>query len=42
MFSDVKAFEVKLKLLHKHINEQNLNNFPSRKIALESFIKPLE
>jgi hypothetical protein len=23
MFSDVEAFEMKLKLLHKHINEQN-------------------
>jgi hypothetical protein len=39
-FSDVKAFE--MKLLHKHINEQNLDHFPFCKIALESFIKPFE
>jgi hypothetical protein len=26
MFSDVKALEMKLKLLHKHINEQNLDH----------------
>jgi hypothetical protein len=42
MFSDVKAFEMKLKLLHKHINEQNLDHFPFCKIALESFIKQFE
>jgi hypothetical protein len=28
MFSYVKSFEMKLKLLHKHINEQNLDHFP--------------
>jgi hypothetical protein len=27
MFSDVKVFEMKLKWLHKHINEQNLDHF---------------
>jgi hypothetical protein len=42
MFSDVKAFEMKLKFLHKHINEQNLDHFPFCIIALESFIKPFE
>jgi hypothetical protein len=42
MFSDLKAFEIKLKLLHKHINEQNLDHFPFCKIALESFIKHFE
>jgi hypothetical protein len=42
MFSDVKAFEIKLKLLHKHINEQNFDHFPFYNIALESFIKPFE
>jgi hypothetical protein len=41
-FSDIKAFEMKLKLLNKHINEQNLDHFPFYKIALESFIKPYE
>jgi hypothetical protein len=40
MFSDVKAFD--MKLLHKHIDEQNLDLFPFCKIALESFIKPFE
>jgi hypothetical protein len=40
MFSDVKALEIKLKLLHKHINEQNLDHFPFCKIVLVSFIKP--
>jgi hypothetical protein len=29
-------------MLHKHINEQNLDHFPFCKIALESFIKPSE
>jgi hypothetical protein len=42
MFSDVKAFEIELKLLHKHKNEQNLDDFPFCKIALESFSKPFE
>jgi hypothetical protein len=42
MFSDVKAFKIKLKSLHTHINEQNLVYFPFCKIALESFIKPFE
>jgi hypothetical protein len=42
MFSDVEAFEIKLKLLHKHINEQTLDHIPFCKIALESFIKPFE
>jgi hypothetical protein len=42
MFSDVKALEIKLKLLHKHINEQNLDHFSFFKIALESFIKPFQ
>jgi hypothetical protein len=37
MFSDVKAFEITLKLLHKHINEQNLDHFPFCKSALESY-----
>jgi hypothetical protein len=31
-----------MKLLHKHINEQNLDHFPFCKIALESFIKPFD
>jgi hypothetical protein len=42
MFSDVKAFEMKVKLLQKHINKQNLDHFPFCKIALESFVKPFE
>jgi hypothetical protein len=41
-FSDVKAFEMKMKFLHKHIKEQNLDQFPFCKIALESFIRPFE
>jgi hypothetical protein len=41
MFSDVKAFERKLKLLRKQINKQNLDHINFCKIALESFIKPL-
>jgi len=36
MFSHVKAFEVKLNLLHKHISKQNLNHFPSYKTVFES------
>jgi hypothetical protein len=32
MFSGFKAFEIKLKLLHKHINEQNLDHFPFSKL----------
>jgi hypothetical protein len=40
IFSDVKAFEMKLKLLH--INKQNLDHFPFCKIALESFIEQSE
>jgi hypothetical protein len=31
-FSDVKALEMKLKLLLKHINEQNLDHFPFAKL----------
>jgi hypothetical protein len=41
-FSNVKTFEMKLKLLHKHINEQNSDHFPFCTIALESFTKLLE
>jgi predicted RNA-binding protein with EMAP domain len=37
-----KAFKMKLKLLHKHINEQNLKHFSFCKIALESFIEQSE
>lgn len=36
MFSRVVAFEVKVNLLHKHINEQNHNHFPSYKTVFES------
>jgi hypothetical protein len=42
MFSDVRAFEMKLKLLHKHIIEQNLDHLSFCRIALESFIRPSE
>jgi hypothetical protein len=41
-YSDVKELEMKLKLLHKLINEQNLDHFPFCKIALEYFIKQFE
>jgi hypothetical protein len=34
IFSDLKAFEMKLELLHKHINEQNLDHFPFLQKAL--------
>jgi hypothetical protein len=36
MFSHVEAFEVKLSLLHKHTNEQNLSHFSSCKTGFES------
>jgi hypothetical protein len=42
MYSDVGAFEMKLKSLHNHINEKNLYHFPFCRIALESFVKPFE
>jgi hypothetical protein len=33
---------MKLKLLHKQINEQNLDKFSFSRIAQESFIKPFD
>jgi hypothetical protein len=42
MFSDVTAPEMKLRLLHKHIIKQKLDNFPFCKIALVPFIKTFE
>jgi hypothetical protein len=39
---DIPSLLLKLKLLNKHINEQNLDHFPFYKTALESSIKPFE
>ncbi|KAL4101074.1 hypothetical protein QTP88_021094 [Uroleucon formosanum] len=36
MYSNIKSFQVKLKLLHKHINEQHLDHFVCCKTVLES------
>jgi Gpi18-like mannosyltransferase len=33
-----RPFEVKLSLLHKHIDDHNLNHFPSYKVVFESSI----
>lgn len=37
VFSDVKAYEMKLKLIRKHINEKNFTHLPFCKSAYESF-----
>jgi hypothetical protein len=42
LLSDKFSDEMELKLLHKHINKQNLDHIPFCRIALESFIKPFE
>jgi len=36
MYSYIKSFQMKLKLLDKHINEQSLDHFVCCKIVLKS------
>lgn len=36
MYSDIKSFQVKLKLLHNHINEQRLEHFVCCKTIIDS------
>jgi hypothetical protein len=42
MYTDIKSFQVKLKLLYNHFDQQILYDFLCCKSAIESFIIPLQ
>jgi len=42
MYTDIKSFQVKLKLLYNNFDQQILYHFLCCKSAIESFVKPLQ
>lgn len=42
MYTDIKSFQVKLKLLYNNFDQQILYHFSCCKSAIESFVKPLQ
>jgi len=42
MYTDIKSFQVKLKLLYNNFDQQILYHFSGCKSVIESFVKPLQ